>query len=85
MHGGAAGTATPKQPKRSEIHGFNKDSLRFVSVRFHKLVVVQKHECFTPYSIPGTLSTSTLYDCCRSIKFPFVRPTNGTITCTLPL
>ena len=25
------------------------------------------------------------YDCWRSIKFLFFRPTNGTITCTLPL
>ena len=39
----------------------------------------------TPSSNPGTLSTSTLYDRWRSIKFPFSRPTNGTITCTLPL
>ena len=39
----------------------------------------------TPSSIPGTLSTSTLNDRWRSIKFPFFRPTNGTITCTLPL
>ena len=39
----------------------------------------------TPSSSPGTLSTSTLYDCWRSNNFPFFRPTNGTITCTLPL
>ena len=39
----------------------------------------------TPSSSPGTLSTSTLYDCWRSIKFPFFHPTNGTIICTLPL
>ena len=39
----------------------------------------------TPSSSPGTRSTSTLYDCWRSIKFPFFLPTNGTITCTLPL
>ena len=35
----------------------------------------------TPSSSPGTLSTSTLYDRWRSIKFPFCRPINGTITC----
>ena len=39
----------------------------------------------TPSSSPGTLSACTLYDCWQSIKFPFFRPTNGTITCTLPL
>ena len=39
----------------------------------------------TPSSSPGTLSTSILYDCWPSIKFPFFRPTNGTIACTLPL
>ena len=39
----------------------------------------------TPSSSPGTLSTCTLYDYWRSIYFPFFRPTNGTITCTLPL
>ena len=39
----------------------------------------------TPSSSPGTLSTSTLYDCWQSNHFPFFRPTNGTITCTLPL
>ena len=38
----------------------------------------------TPSSSPGTLSTSTLYDCRRSTEFPFFRPTNGAITCTLP-
>ena len=38
-----------------------------------------------PSSSPGTLSTSTLYDCWQSIKFPFFRPANGTIICTLPL
>ena len=39
----------------------------------------------TPSSSPGTLSTSTLYDCWQPNNFPFSRPTNGTITCTLPL
>ena len=39
----------------------------------------------TSSSSPGTLSTSTLYDCWQSNKFPFFRPTNGTITRTLPL
>ena len=39
----------------------------------------------TPSSSLGTLSTSTLYDCWQSNSFPFFRPTNGTITCTLPL
>ena len=29
----------------------------------------------TPSSSPGTLSTTTLYDCWGSIKFPFFRPT----------
>ena len=38
-----------------------------------------------PSSSPGTLSTSTLYDCWRSIKLPLFRPTKGTIICTLPL
>ena len=36
MHGSAVGTATPKQPKRSEIHGFNKYALRFLLSYFHK-------------------------------------------------
>ena len=39
----------------------------------------------TPSSSPGTLNTSTLYDCWQSNNFPFFRPTSGTITCTLPL
>ena len=39
----------------------------------------------TPSSSPGTLSTSTLYDCWQTNNFLFFRPTNGTITCTLPL
>ena len=39
----------------------------------------------TPSSGPGTLSTSTLYGCWQSNNFPFFRPINGTITCTLPL
>ena len=39
----------------------------------------------TPSSSPGTRSTSTLYDCWQSNNSPFSRPTNGTITCTLPL
>ena len=39
----------------------------------------------TPFSSPGTLSTSTLCDCWRSTKFPFFRPTNGMFTYTLPL
>ena len=39
----------------------------------------------TPSSSPGTLSTSTLYDCWPSMKFPLFRQTNGTITCPLPL
>ena len=39
----------------------------------------------TPSSGPGTQSTSTLYDCWQSNDFPFFCPTNGTITCTLPL
>ena len=39
----------------------------------------------TPFSSPGTQSTSTLYDCWQSNNFPFFRPTNGAITCTLPL
>ena len=39
MHGSAAGTATPKQPKTSGIQRFNKDSRRFLSVRFHKVAV----------------------------------------------
>ena len=39
----------------------------------------------TPSSSSGTLSISTLYDCWQSNNFPFFRPTNGTITCTLPL
>ena len=30
----------------------------------------------TPSSSPGTLSTSTLYDCWQSNNFPFFRPTN---------
>ena len=38
-----------------------------------------------PSSRPRTLSTSTLYDCWRSITSPFFRPTTGMITCTLPL
>ena len=29
MHGSAVGTTTPKQPKSSGIHGFNKYALRF--------------------------------------------------------
>ena len=35
----------PRQsnPKYSGIQGFNKDSLGFLSVRFHKLAVVQRH------------------------------------------
>ena len=43
-------------------------------------------QCFTPKhhpsSDPGTLSTSTLYDCWEANNFPFFPPTNGTITCT---
>ena len=41
----------------------------------------------TPSCSPPTLSTSTLYDCVRSMKFPpFPNfPTNGTIKCTVPL
>ena len=39
----------------------------------------------THSSSPGTQSTSTLYDCWQTHNFPFFRPTNGTITCTLPL
>ena len=54
MHGSAAGTATPKQPKNSGIQGFNKDSLRFLSARFHKLVVIQNHVCCPLYSKPKT-------------------------------
>ena len=32
MHGSAAGSATPKQPKNSGIQRFNKGSLRFLFV-----------------------------------------------------
>ena len=37
-------------PKYSGIQGFNKDSLGFLSVRFHKLAVVQRHVCCPLYS-----------------------------------
>ena len=52
MHGSAAGTATPKQPKNSGIQRFNKVSLRFLFVRFHKVAVVQKHICCPLHSKP---------------------------------
>ena len=39
----------------------------------------------TPSSSPGALSIRTLYDRWQSNNFPFFCPTNGTITCTLPL
>ena len=39
----------------------------------------------TTSSSSGTPSTSKLYDCWQSNNFPFFRPTNGMIRCTLPL
>ena len=39
----------------------------------------------TSSSSPGTLSTRTLYDYWQSNNYKFFRPTNGTITCNLPL
>ena len=59
-----------------------------MNVLFYVLVAIYHNALppnITPSSSPGTLSTSTLYDCWQSIKFPFFRPTNGAITCTLPL
>ena len=56
MHGSAAGTATPKQPKNSGIQRFNKDSLRFLFVQFHKVAVIQKHVCCPLHAKPNKQS-----------------------------
>ena len=83
MHGSAAGIATPKQPKNSGIQGFNKDSLRFLSVRFHKLVVTRTFSFVEKNNAPHGARTFRSRRRCRqhrglrAKRWPHCSPTQG--------